>query len=679
MAKGRKSYSTTNVKKESGGMNPDINVKAVIEENLRRLTAHQERYDPLTGKGSSIDRFEFHIGNGDTLLLPSEMKQDDTVGIILKHSSFIDFCQAVDVQYTEELYEDFVESLMRIRLKYDFEFWCATCVHILDKNSGELTKFTLRKAQRKLLAALEKLRRAGTPIRIVLLKARQWGGSTLVQMYLAWIQIFWKRNWNSAVCADVEDQARNIRGMYNRMAAYHPAQAQSVTLKPYERSPKIKVIVERGNIIGIGSAQKPDSLRSFDFKLLHLSEVGLFKVTEGRTPEDLVQNLRAGVPDVPYSVIVLESTAKGVGNFFHREWLAAKQTGGYTPVFVAWFEIELYTRPVEDYTKLFNQMTDYHWWLFNEKGTTLEAINWYITFQKREQYSDWRMKSEFPSDDIEAFQSTGRRAIPQHYVSYARQSVRKPAHVGELVGRAQKGKDALKDVRFESDSNGRLEVWLKPDPLPMRDRYCVFVDIGGRSKTADYSVIKVFDRYWLMEGGKVEVAAVWRGHLDQDLVAWKAAQIGTYYNNALLAVETNSLKKESMATEGEHFLTILDEIAPDYPNMFTREHPEKINEDVPVLYGFHTNKQTRTMIINTLIAALRDQEYTERHGISCDEMDTFEIKTTGKFEAVEGCKDDCVIVTAGGLWLALKYMNLPALIIKGARKPRNTQMTEATF
>lgn len=653
--------------------------KAVIEENRKRLQALQETYDPMTGEGSPIPRFKFFLDNDNYILLPNEMRKDETIGLILQHTSLKDFCHAVNAEYTSELQDDFLETLMRVRLKYDFEFWAVTCVTIQDKNTGDKIKFRLRRAQKKLIKELEKMRLDGQPIRVILLKARQWGGSTLVQMYMAWIQIFWKENWNSAICADVEEQSRNIRGMYSRMAEEHPPEAQPVTLKPYERSPKVRIIVERGNIIAIGSAQKPESLRSFDFKMAHLSEVGLWRVTDGRTPNDLAQSIRAGIPDVPYSLIVLESTAKGVGNFFHQEWLAAKESGGYTPVFVAWFEIELYQQEVKSYARLFNAMTDYHWWLFDVKGATLEAIAWYITFQRREQYSDWRMKSEFPSDDIEAFQSTGRRAIPQHYVSYARQNVRAPAHVGELTATAQKGIEALKNIKFVPDSNGLLEIWSKPDPLPIRGRYCIFVDIGGRSEKADYSVIKVFDRYWLMEGGKVEVAAVWRGHLDQDLVAWKAAQIGTYYNNALVAIETNSLKKEAEDTEGEHFLTVLDEIAPYYDNLFAREHPERINEGAPALYGFHTNKQTRTMIINTLVSALRDQEYTERHAATCDEMDTFEIKPSGKYEAVHGCKDDCVIVTAGGLWLALKHMDPPALIVKGKKRKDNTNTSEAIF
>jgi len=651
--------------------------KSILEVNEARNESLRFHYDPFNGKGSLIPRFKYEISPGHVVHLPEEMKTHEVLKDMLSCDGFMHFCEVAEIEYSEELNEGFVDFLMKVRLQYDFEFWCFTCVVIYDKISGGEIPFKLRLAQRILLNEMEDDRRAGNPIRIILLKARQWGGSTMIQMYMAWIQLFWKENWNLAVCADVEDQARNIRGMFSRMAKRHPEDAASLTLKPYERSPKVKIFVERGGLLAIGSAQKPDSLRSFDFKMIHLSEVGLWRTTDGRDPEDLAQSLRAGIPDIELTLVALESTAKGVGNFFHREWLAAKKGSGYRPVFIPWYVIEMYRRKVDDYKSLFLQMTDYHWSQFRQ-GATLEAIAWYINFQKRERYSDWRMMSEFPTTDVEAFQSTGRRAIPQHYVQYARSTCREPAYVGELIGRAVKGADALKDVRFHEDANGKLQIWKMPDKLRfIRNRYAIFVDIGGRTTKADYSVIKVFDRYWMMEGGKVEVAAVWRGHLDQDLVAWIAAQIGTFYSNALLAVETNSLRKESQ-TEGQHFLTVLDEIADYYPNLFTRENPDKVMDEVPVLYGFHTNTQTRTMIINRMLAALRDAEYTERHEVTCDEMDTFEIKKSGKYEAVDGCKDDCVITTAGGLWLCLSYMEPCSYIIFNTEKKEKT-ISEATW
>ena len=53
-------------------------------------------------------------------------------------------------------------------------------------------------------------------------------------------------------------------------------------------------------------------------KMAHLSEVGLWKKTRERKPEDVIQTILGSVPREPFTVVVLESTAKGIGNFFPR-------------------------------------------------------------------------------------------------------------------------------------------------------------------------------------------------------------------------------------------------------------------------------------------------------------------------------------------------------------------------
>ena len=75
------------------------------------------------------------------------------------------------------------------RFQTDFEYWCEKCVRIQDKLTGERIPFVLNRPQKKLLAVMEQQRREGKPIRIILLKSRQWGGSTLVQIYIAWFQL----------------------------------------------------------------------------------------------------------------------------------------------------------------------------------------------------------------------------------------------------------------------------------------------------------------------------------------------------------------------------------------------------------------------------------------------------------------------------------------------------------
>ena len=137
-------------------MKNSIDYNEIIAENARRNEALISHYDPITGAGCYGNRKECTIG-GITYYLPVEMLRRHAIG-----------------NYTP------LEELERIRIKYDFEFWCARCVTIKDKVSARSIHFTLNAPQRRVLAVLEDMRTSGSPIRMIMLKARQWGGSTVI-------------------------------------------------------------------------------------------------------------------------------------------------------------------------------------------------------------------------------------------------------------------------------------------------------------------------------------------------------------------------------------------------------------------------------------------------------------------------------------------------------------------
>lgn len=658
-----------------------MDVNKIIKENKRRLEEFNTPYDQLTGFGSKVPRKKLsYVGlmGPITLYLPESIFSDPIVYELSITGSIEELLRLSGQPSSTENIEAVETHLTDTRLDHDFEFWAIVCATIQDKISKRPIPFRLNRPQRRLVATLEKMRMAGAPIRLILLKARQWGGSTLVQMYMAWIQLRLRTSWHSAIVADVDDQARNIRNMYQRLSKSYPEEAGRISWRPFAGSTKTRIIHQRDCIVGIGSAQKPESLRSFDFAMLHLSEVGLWKDTALKSAADLAQALQATVPDTKDTLVVLESTAKGIGNYFHRQWLNAERgLSAYVKFFVPWFEIEMYQKQVPDYKDFIKSWGDYEKFLW-QLGATIEGIYWYVSTKIGYDYDDWRMKSEYPSTAEEAFQSSGYRVFAPVYVKKAEANCTDPLFIGEVFP-AVKGADSLKDPRIEKADKGSLYVWALPDKtIEVTDRYCVFVDIGGRSEKADFSVIKVFDRYWMMDGGVPEVVAVWHGHIDQDLLAWKAAQIAKLYNNALLAVESNSLTKKK--TEGDHFLTILDEIADHYDNLYAREDHERIRTDIPRKYGFHTNSATKPMIINFLNAALRDNLYIEKDIRACHEMDTYEVKSDGSYGAIDGTHDDHVIVTAGGTWLSYN-MPLPVEINTEykSRTPSRVIKSEATI
>ena len=650
-------------------------ISEILEENNRRRNVFKLPYNPVSGEGSPLERVSVHIKEFGNLYLPVSMMQVQWVKDIVKCGSVFMYVYRYLIKSNNPV-ADIILGFIIERYKHDFEFWAATTIFIQDAESLEDRPFVLRRAQRKLLMAFEDMRIANKPIRVILDKARQWGGSTLTQMYMMWIQQIHKKNWHLAVCAQGDDAAKNINAMYTRAAELYPKEVGNITLKSYERSPKNRICVETGGIIGVGSYMNDKQFRSFNYPMIHLSEVAWWEDSLKHKGEKVAQSLRNSVKYVPYSMIVLESTANGIGNFFHNEWIAAiENRSRYTPVFVAWWEIDMYQMEIitsmEDFI---NTRSEYDWSLWN-LGATLEGINWYNQTKTGENKSDWEMHSEFPSTAKESFESTGHKFFNPLYISAVAKDVCPPTFIGDVFSEGRMGETAFKNLRLLPTTTGNVWAWALPDKDTwVKHRFAAFADIGGKSSRADYSVLRIVDRIWMIDGGDPEFILTFRTHIDQDLFAWKCAkicmafaipEIGEY---PLLAIESNSLRKEEQ--EGDHFLTVLNTISSFYPNLFIRNDYEKVGDGFIPKYGFQTNEKTKGMILDAHNAAARerylsdmDQQeergYIERDQRAVNEMDWYEIKPDGKLGAVAGQHDDIEICTAGCIWLSNEFMNDP--------------------
>lgn len=308
----------------------------------------------------------------------------------------------------------------------DFALWCEECVKITDKETGRRIPFTLNSPQRRVAGELERQRKSGKPIRVILLKARQWGGSTLIQAYMAWMQLVRREGWNSLVCAHVKDASSTIRGMYTGLLRDYPVHLKTGNVKdwsfaPYEKSASISRIAARDCLVSVSSAQAADSLRGGNYFMAHLSEAAFWRGDGEAGGErrdrgergdggSVIRAVCGSVPRLPETLVVIESTADGKGNYFHREWeRAVKGESAFTPIFVPWHEIEIYSRNVTDkeWAKLLPELTDYELGLLQE-GIAREKIAWY--HDKRREYStDTEMTAEFPGSPEEAFSTGGRR------------------------------------------------------------------------------------------------------------------------------------------------------------------------------------------------------------------------------------------------------------------------------
>jgi len=291
--------------------------------------------------------------------------------------------------------------------------------------------------------------------------------------------------------------------------------------------------------------------------------------------------------------------------------------------------------------------------------------------QERAKYNEHApMASEYPSDDIEAFVHSGERVFDKYKVDEFRASCKQPKYIGDVYADGDSGKDALKNLRFAEDTQGLLWIWDLPeidDKETVTNRYLTIVDIGGRSKKADWSVILVIDRLFMLDGGRPEVVAQWYGHIDMDILAWKAAQIAAFYDNSLLVIESNTLethdKERQVDGDLSHF--ILNQIKEVYPNLYARKQTEdEIREGLPRKYGFHTNVATKPMIISTLIKVVREHMYIERDERCLDEYVVYEKKQNGAFGAIIGKHDDLLMTRAIGLHICFFEMPIPTIVLR---------------
>lgn len=296
----------------------------------------------------------------------------------------------------------------------DFEGWCRDCVIIEDKLTGAHVPFVLNGPQRRVAGILEKQRRAGQPIRLILLKARQWGGSTLIQMYMAWIQLTRRKSWNSLICAHVKDAAANIKGMYSTLLREYPlfmqGDPESINKKewsfaPYEKSSNIFTIAARDCRVALASAFAPNAVRGGSYQMAHLSEVAFWGGGDEEVAEKIVRSIAGSITLQPETLIVMESTADGEDNYFHTEWeRAVRGESDKEPVFVPWYEIEIYRKYIDEegMRRLVAEMDDYERNLLMTQGVTAEAVAWY--HDKRREYTTHRqMMAEYPSTPAEAF------------------------------------------------------------------------------------------------------------------------------------------------------------------------------------------------------------------------------------------------------------------------------------
>lgn len=644
--------------------------KLMLAENENRLKNIFGDHDQYTGKGMEGHTYKVEIKGYPIRVqwLTEEVYKNRLYQETIKSGSIEGYVRHFNEQHNAHITEeDLINQLYATRCSRDPSFAFYTAFKIKPKEGGDMIPFKLNYAQRHLLVILEGMRIAKVPIRVILLKARQWGGSTFVQLYMAWVQLFVKEGWYSVIIAQTKDTAKRIKAMYKKVLDNIPGfifDAEKLQFVPYEHSASDSIIADqrgkkiRDNVITVASYENFESTRGMDYAMAHFSEVAYWKTTDGKSAEQVVTNIDSNILEKPLTIEVSESTANGMSGYFYDEYQLAKEgTSSRKAVFIPFFFIEndmLHFKNNVEKLKFAEKLiaeknssvepddnSESGQYLYSlwEKGATLEHILWYIN--KRKSFHDHAsMASEAPSDDEECFKFSGNRVFSIHIVECRREQYKKsPIFTGDIAQSDKNGKIAL-----VPDKNGLLRIWKQPDNLNTAHQYLVIVDVGGRSKNSDPSCITVLNRWPLrFKGGKLEVVARWHGHIRYDFLAYKAVKIARYYKNALLAFESNTYdKKKAEASEfveqGDHIRGILSKVKDMYPNLYMRTatDPEDLRNGIYTKIGYHTNPKTKQDMVDNFIVVFEDDGIIDPDERMYKEAAIYEQRPDGSYGNIQG-------------------------------------------
>ena len=684
-------------------------IRDIIAENHNRRQEIYGPYEPLTGVGCyGFGRGKRkHIVIPDCLIpemwVPNETLDTGIFHEVLRFGSIRKYIeQGMSRNYDEMYHQDVEEALFQARMYDDPEFAMYMTDFIVDKISGQLIPFRLRYAQRKLLWLMEDIRRTGKPILIVLLKARQWGGSTLTQMYIKWMQEFrHPSGWNAAIIAQADSTAKKIKAMYRKAVEHQPGwtlglPGTKLTMTPYERSDSDFQISDgrylaRTSILSIASFNSFEKCRGDNFKMVHYSEVASWKKTPEHDPEEVISNLEGGFLHIADELAVFESTGKGNSGFFYdlcQDAMSESSTSAYHFLFIPFYMIEQDMEPKGEHGLTPDEeamMAEWLWvnrnsdqcpagyresgkffWKMWKMGACLEAINWY-RINRNKHRDHGHFASEAPIDAVEAFRNSGNNVFDPYAIEELKencQAPKSPMSWADIIlkpfERRTKAVFQEAEIRFREDNRGELKIWTPPNNhiFKVKNRYLVSVDIGGKADTSDYTVMTVLDLMGICPEvkGRPRVVARWRGHVRHDILAWKAAALAWYYDKALLVIESNTADRErDNNTEGDHFGTIIEEISSFYPNLYQRSKaPESISEGITPVYGFQTNKLTKGWVIDNLIACVDDKLWEEPDEEMYRELGWYERREDGTMgnKPGSGKHDDVIMSTAIGLYIA---------------------------
>lgn len=529
------------------------------------------------------------------------------------------------------------------------EAFFADHLRIRTKNDG-LVPFRLNRPQKLLLErwVLPTLR-AGKPVRIYILKARQMGFSTLSEALVYWRTTLWPYS-NGLVAAHSRGRAATIFNMFrvyytNVPRDLRPAQKLSNRQEFLFANPDQHGEPGIESYIATETAENPDLGAGHTWHIVHMSEFARYERVNPLLLETWA-SLMPAIPAGPNTYVILETTAQGEG-FAKDFWYT---DNGYTKAFIPWvaephYRAEKPLRPddllTEADSEFGNELLEYEhvkaqlleWWEEEMRDPVV------LDYEVRCRLS-WRRKQikenfnedislfdqEYPITPEHAFRASGDAVFNTGKITRMEDHIQTPRHYDFV-----QHKDV--DKCFFAKYNGPLRVYAPPIE---GHQYIIGADPAGGFKESDNSCITVMDRE------TCQIVAVWQHKTDPETFSYVVNALARRYNKAFTCVEANN-----------HGLLVLHNLTKvlKYPSvrLYRRWAYDQVLKKNSWVVGFVTSTATKPMIIHSLRDAIMQDAIHIPDAATLEELKGYqriERGTKELFEAPVGKKDDLVISTA---------------------------------
>lgn len=483
-------------------------------------------------------------------------------------------------------------------------------------------------------AAKAQAAKRGDPLRFLLLKHRQWGGTTEEQAQTLYLTSCFPGNWAATIAQrdkDVEDIFQIALRMYDGVSGYTDAAGDPLLCfkRKTENSQRLD-FAEAGSRFIIGSAESKTLGHGKTLQKVHGSEFA-------RWPnlEDMWAGITQAVPDT--GEIVLETTANGAYGKFHELYQEAKTYPGqpWTAFFFRWLEDPQYQSEVtpEEERQILAEIASGQ---SNEEqalaqrlaveGIILTAGQWKWRRNKRRELGV-KFFEQYPEDDVSCFLTSGRMFFDV-------------AKIAALPDRDPIAKHEAQSLWvYEQPITGREYVlWADPSEGIERGDKDDFSADGTTVESANLGVTD-YTAYGIYDRGTGEDVAVGLARIGPKELARVIDTWGRRYNNALAVVERNN--------HGHAVLLALEELF-GYPNTF--HHTDRLRDDgsEDVRPGWPTGATNRASMLDELDSEIREELYVPRDARMKAQMRTFIVNAKGKAEASSGNHDDLVTGRAMG-------------------------------